>query len=835
MANIRWHFKSGGILSDGYGHDLTFSKLVKFEDNAVRDIEGNTLPISVADADKLGGRDAVEFAGKDLLPATPNPICKVVSGSTALSNLVEENAYSQLQFIGQSNDIALPAIGDEKLPNTVFDTTDNVIIENDANISVADNVLRVNAETTDYPAGYMEFDLDTGKVYTIKLTLGGATPALDIIDPDGGVLLSKITDSGTVIRTIKPIKSGTHRFRMTMNSTEDDDTATFQDPSVKEIDLPNLKHGNYYTVGEADALETEIVTEIPSKDINYDPEHNYSNEPKNNLAFIGDDFKLLQYIGPTVGESGFVKDGNGAEVEYFIDNDGNYIGDFDVASDIDNYNIIGNTAKNHNSTNNTMELTRSGDGGNLEVYFDVDTDIGKKLLVSLDVSDVVSPWFIYLGNKKLPVMLLGDTATDNRTIRFRMDSTDTVSRFRLVCESNTADDKLVVTNITAKELDSSIWNDVTPIDNETSSPFYEWDNSEVEIVSDVSAVDVTLFFSTLLGSKKIMRNNESTAALAYRSSTLKQFTNRGFILGNYDASCNKKDINQLVRQNSFNRIRMHKDKYGVLSIVASDPVAGCSTGLCEGYSGVRHDIIHDLESVPYVVQPRQINSGDDSWYWGSFKELIENKNWCNWTVKVSDTNGAIVEGSGCGEIDSTRIEYYDNKNYPVYFKAEAPTKYRKGIIYNGNNSPLSFDLGFKLGELRVITSPGLDTTINKYVSLFTKARGFEYYQRISDPAGSPLTLDDGRISVAGNELKLNTFGANDMTNDNSGSLSVLLAIGVNVDGHTLKVPRVKPNTGLTGTSFKVITSDGMNENGYVNKLKTIDTSVIEAITKDNLK
>jgi len=821
-----WNFNKNGEIDDGLGHSVEFNKLVKYQDDAVRDIEGNELPIAVADASKLGGKDAVQFATKDLVPITGKAINKTLSGTTYVNNLNEEIAHTTIIYKGQNNDPYLPLTGDELLPNTEFDDYNDVSIENDANLSVADNVLRVNAENTDYPAGYMSMDLEAETYYFVKITMGGTTPTLDITDPDGNVMIAKEDITGDIIRVFKSTIAGTYKFRMTMNGTGDDDTATFTAPTVKKINTLAFRHGNYMTSTENGVPVTELVTEIPSRDINYSPDTVYSNLSKENLAFFFHDFSLLQYVGNESGKDGYIKNDDGTTKEYLLDNDGNYIGDFDVDADLDNYNIVGNTAKA--IENGAMKITRSDDGGNLEIYHDIETGVGKLFMFEFKLIDIADNWRVYLGSKNISLRLTGDDTTDkNKTVRFIYKSTDAVTRLKFICWTNADTNLLLVDDLKMIELDTSIWNDVTPITLGSSTAEFEWDSSDISFQHSTNGLGATNnhIHNTLLGGNiSIFPNRVIT--IVKQDLTVKEFTNRGFKLGSH-VDTNNKDTEFVTLQTSYNRIKMIKNSTGGLILLATDTVTGVSTGLMQTTDKFMDEVHHGLKDTPYVISINGLYDNGEKFDFGWVDSNLS-KGWRNWSTRISSSDN-IGNGGGNGSFNNHYVELNTYRDTITFFRCEAPSPYRKAGTYFGSTKEVTLDLGFIPSVIQ----------FHNYISsnwvMFNRAKGFNTYFLPSLSTDNGI-FQTGEINYANGKLFLTNPGPGNNVNDSDGSEHLYMVIAENdEETHSLKVHRPRLNTHLVSEDFKTITTTEVNEYGVINKLETLPHTVLDNLTKDDLK
>jgi len=113
-------------------------------------------------------------------------------------------------------------IGGAIFEDSFTDDIDGWTANNDANLSLSNGQLSVNANDTDYPFASQDITLEIGAEYTVKASMGGVNPLLNI----SGYNLS---ESG-YLRFVA--QNETEALILKMNGTGDDDTAYFDNISV---------------------------------------------------------------------------------------------------------------------------------------------------------------------------------------------------------------------------------------------------------------------------------------------------------------------------------------------------------------------------------------------------------------------------------------------------------------------------------------------------------------------------------------------------------------------------------------------------------------------------
>ena len=847
MAN--WKFDKDGNITDGLGNLVKFSELVKFDavSNTVKKISGESVPISVTDADAVGGIPAADLAKKALVPISTAAANVCVSSDIQINQLDFEdvNFKAMFEITGQGDTAGLATIGDELLPNTTFDTTDQVAIINDANLSVANNALRVNAEVTDYPAGEMTMTLTEGKFYTVVCSLSGTTPAVSITDPNGVEVLPKYTTVGNMIKSIRATVTGDYKFTMHMNSTADDDTAIFSTPSVKEINLADLKVGDYFTYTDIDGtVSTHIETGMKSSDINYNPLRAYSNEPGNNIAFLYDDFNMLEYINATPGLSGYVK-------ESLLNSNGDYVGDLDVPGDLDSYNIVGNTSKA--ITDGMLDITRSADGGDLEVYINVDTIVGKEYLFSFDVKKVTDAWWGYIGTKEINIENLGnDVHTYSVTRRVTYEATENVTRIKFVCKNNATTDQLQVDNISLQELDDTVWVNVTPTDDDSVSKVYSWDNINITCTDLANPVGSNVLrtreFSTIYGVGGLLTYIAEPATsnhLFKRGNSAKEFNNSYVKMGDYIGGCNGLGVNTRYTVEYYDKVTLYRDPYGKLQLCAYSDYTQSGMTMLQGAGIDQQKVYKGYENDTMVAMVKSINySSGNYFYWNQYEEH-KNDYYVRTGISSDTTSTGAVKGMD-GEASLSIIKDsmliltpFNSLHRVTMVKHQGKSPFFKTVAYTGGISLANEVIDKSEHMLMEFTAIPHDSFADgRYVSI-SRVDEFNTYKYVDNT--TPKVSSPGVITVSDNDNGSTLYITDSVTttspvNRVNEPYYVHLYYGNNKDtnGITLRVPKRDARL-YSVNGGKVMIEDIVDDRGIVNTIETVDAAVIQNITKDSLK
>jgi len=120
-------------------------------------------------------------------------------------------------------------------------SVDNWSAYNDANLSVSNGVLSVNADTTDTPyASQTITGLDATKYYLVSVEGHGTNALLNVFNKNGNTTSTLSNLDGYGGQVLQPRSDGTFKLDLKMWGTGDDDTATFSNLSI----LPVAENGS---------------------------------------------------------------------------------------------------------------------------------------------------------------------------------------------------------------------------------------------------------------------------------------------------------------------------------------------------------------------------------------------------------------------------------------------------------------------------------------------------------------------------------------------------------------------------------------------------------------
>jgi len=113
-------------------------------------------------------------------------------------------------------------------------SVDNWTAVNDANLSVSNGVLSVNADDTDYPYAKRTFTLNKGS-YAISCTAEGTAPKLKVMTDDDITSITPLI-SGSMLYIINvPNDDTNYVIRLECGTSDDDATATFSNLSILPV------------------------------------------------------------------------------------------------------------------------------------------------------------------------------------------------------------------------------------------------------------------------------------------------------------------------------------------------------------------------------------------------------------------------------------------------------------------------------------------------------------------------------------------------------------------------------------------------------------------------
>lgn len=632
-----WSFLND-VISNGL-HSIKFSQLVKFNptSQAVETINGDPVPLLVANADKVGTSSEADLARKDYLSGMSGKANDFVSGSFGMTDLVEEVASAFVNYTGRGNSNGLTTIGVELLPNVDFTSLNNITMTSGTGVSFASNELRM--ATNDGNVCSMTATLQAGKYYIFKCTVTSGIGSIFVknasaVDVDGinGYV------NGTRNTVFKCAADGVYTFSMKNTNPTTTTMVSFKSPSIKEVDVVNLAVGEYVTIPETKANDertqvTLVKTGIPVKDINYNPANTYSNEAKNNLAFLYGTFDLLQYISTVPGKDGFVKDGSLVNLEYFRNTSGKYLGNFSD-TDAASFNLIGNSTKT--ITVGNLNITRSATSGSCECYIDNTTGIGKYLLLEISTGTLLGSWELEYGGVNLQLNSMQRYYTniaslytygEQQTLRYLVKTTTNVSKLRIICTSAALTDTINIKSISVKEIDTSVWSVVTPTVNETYGPTFKWDSMFIDILPRIKGGSPASTGDTLLANSNRTHCSlfgetsfiGSTGILAQGKGSDKSFLEFGdkflrFPSGtSVSGRCvfNHENFNYTLHIMSYDTVSMYRDNLGKLSLIAYDKANDACMMISEIATNHQQQIKHGLGTTPniaYYINDGKLNS-----------------------------------------------------------------------------------------------------------------------------------------------------------------------------------------------------------------------------------
>lgn len=778
------------------------------EDRNITDYLGRPIKLSVTNANELGGIPSSSYLKKTDIPVFPE-VNKTTYNTLAASNTIEELCEFHGGYIGQAFNISFPATGDELLPNPYLNDVNSILTGNGATISVSNNILTVTAGTQDLGYGYQLVSLEAGKTYLLAATCAGTSPGTEVIGPDS---LVNLPVGNYPKRIITPTMSGLHMIKMVVNTTTDNASATFASISVKEINLTALPIGNYWTKWDIGLNQylTFISTGIKSYDINHDVSTAYNkNIPGRNLAFLRQSFTLLKYISDTPNQVGFIRLSDGRYKEIFIDANGNSVGDFDATDDMIPYKVTGNIARTliHGGA---MQMKRTSASGALpEVYTDITTIPGELCYFEFEVASIVDNWSVQCGSLKLQINNIGDGLTDNTKFKFVYRATGTTTRFKFVAESTTTTATLLIKSLHGYYIDSTIWEDITPVNNGDKTPALDFYASEVQIIGGSGGTYRSESrYNSLLGIyNQISGTVVPNATTVNRPDSLRAFTETGIWVGSNRYGCNYSGSLHSIIQTVFNKVIMVKDNRGVLSLIAYDKTNNVSLMLTNASPDnlIPEKIPHMLRGLPVTITQFPVN------YKGVVQRIVRPNGYSDRILQYSPFSTAQpIYGAtapiALGDFNAIDFSIYTQQDIGKIhcYKCEGESSNRLDMLYSGNNNTVTIPWDKTIDKMDIVP---LEYPYSK-LSTYAGFGGISYF--IYNDASNSYTATNGVFIKQPGELlifKPSTLGGSVNSNDGK-----MFYIGIRSKTTAYGVKLKRYNTAFTGKASVATTMK--SENGY---------------------
>lgn len=692
MANRHWKFEVDGSITDGV-NSVKFNELTKYNTTTkrVETIGGEAIQISVTDSDKLGGEAKTSFLMKSELSVNGKGI---LSGNIDYNSADMEEVVSQAltSYIGGGLHPTVPMVGMELIPNTTFANSNNVIVENAANVAVNNNKLRITKSTIDNPIVYETVALEANKVYRVKVARyiigANVTTRLSVTNSSNVEIIGKTctTDELLIDLGFSITEAGNYKVKLITYTTTANIGCEYYLFSCRQINIDALEYGQYVTYKD-NLMYTEVVTNINSQPLTYDPTKAYSNAMYNNLAFFLDSFDLLQYVSPTPALSGFIKDASGVDVEYMKDINGKWIGDFKslTAGELTSYiNLFGSGSKTVDGTTGLLTIQRTAiDNVTPTLKASINytgVKAGGYYFISFYIEDIDGEWYadIYSGTTTVRYFLSGyspaggfykNTLIENRTVRLIVKSYGlpcavNILRDNILNNPIALTDKISIKNLSVKALDASVWKVHTPDNKMESSPMLNWNSSDVMFMPNIDALPVNgsddnsvRFTHSILGNGTLQGATSNLANIKAMVGNLQnalhdggesiKFTNRGIkIYYSGLSGCNLTNKNYSLLQTAYNKVRIYIDEHGKKQLIVSDPISGVSTTLfqvaIDSTKRLKQDVKHDLLEQPSVSMLSLINKPVVTNPWAGYQVYVR-------TNKEQDSK-ALVNTSAKNDI-----------------------------------------------------------------------------------------------------------------------------------------------------------------------------------------
>lgn len=738
---LTWSFKKNGEITDGI-YSIFLKDLAKYDaiNNKLVTIKGESIPIGVSDADKLGGKTKDDYLLKEEVSINGEGVIK---GDIYLDSNDYEEFVSQglVRYIGQSSSPAINVSSENIIPNPInrgpgIEVNTLEIFKETTEMTIAVNGSRINLSRGNVKGSmscYQNVHLVKGNLYEILINFNNDTlftKKLTVLDMENNSIGTNINDTNSTLLKlyVKPEVTGMYKTRFILEPTSDISNIYNIDLyswSVRVVDPNNFNYGDYLTYEEKGVKYTEIVTDIKTKDINYNPDNIYSNDAKNNLAFFSDSFDLVKYVSDTPGLSGFIKENN-EDKEYFKSNNSIWVGDFKnltVAQQNSWLTTTGSCSKTI-TADGILKLSRTAIDNiypDLMVSFVQPKGVEKDnyYLISFWLEDLKGRWWFEVNTNSVSKKFMlphtvdhgtnlhNDSHLGNTVVRRRVNlivkSEGLDLGLSIYRENNnlrypiSLDDTISIKELSVKVLDSSVWKVITPTENNTYTEFLDWDSSDIMFIPDIplgtilpnkpeSSTDVNFLavrnqirtHFSILGEDSFL----GSIGRKYKRNNIIKYTNRGIKLGvNNFIDYFNSPYSYVLLQTSYNKIRMHRDNLGKLQLIVSDPFAGVSYNYLqwgkqptyfETTLAMRQRISHDLNTIPNMGIVSDINFLN---YAGFYNHQV----YCNINTKELDYKILSNKNTRENDISSCTINKNSEKIKQFTFNLANPNKNYKSI------------------------------------------------------------------------------------------------------------------------------------------------------------
>lgn len=558
---MSWTFDELGNIHDGDGNVIKFSEIARVVDNTVVDIRGNPLPISVTDAQSLGGIPTEDIAKVTDLPANVDNVNTIINGDFPLTFTNKDLVRTQVVYDPKKTIPTLPLVEPELLANSALTGTGSIVSKGDVSFTAAGGVLTVTQLSASGWAGAsIPFTVTETGLYAFRVTGSGVNPSMRIYNEAGGVIQTvPVVGEQFLCVTLSSIES--YEFVLGGSDVLLNDVTTFTNISFKKVNESLITNGDYYGEVFNSRTETFVKTGIDPSTI-YGGHTSFSSEPNKNIRLLSDDWTMLQYIDSTPNKAGLTS-------ELLVDGDGRWIGDFSLASDGDVLLPVGNTTTI--VTDGYIEISGGAVDERVEVYMDMTTTPGETYLFNGYLPVKIGIWNFQMGDKIVPTTPTASSATNldrATTIQFGFVATTTTTRLSIWTTRTKDTDILRISYLSGRGLDSSVWKNITPVLPTEETNDFDCRNfhiSSLPLHTPDTTTGHSLEYDSIIGTD-LLRVGVSPEYY-YRWSMVLNTDNSGVRMGRSNWLINAVGTPHLLTQQSYNKMRMVRLNTGNLAII----------------------------------------------------------------------------------------------------------------------------------------------------------------------------------------------------------------------------------------------------------------------------
>ena len=826
---MAWTFDELGNIHDGNGNVIKFSEIARVVGTTVVDIQGNPLPISVTDAQSLGGIPFEEMAKVTDIQTTTESVNSVIDGDYPLTYTNTDLVRTQVLYTPKKTIPTLPLLEPELLANSTLNDTGNITIKGNVSFTAAAGVLTVTQLADSGWAGAsIPFTVTETGLYAFRVTGAGVNPSMRIYD-EAGVVLQTVPVVGEKFLCVTLSSIESYEFVLGGSDVLLNDVTTFTNISFKKVNESLITNGDYYGEVFNSDIETFVKTDIETSDI-YGGNVSFSAEPNNNIRVLRDDWTMLQYIDSVPNKGGLTE-------ELLVDSTGRWVGDFSLATDSDVFTPVGSTTVV--ATGGYLEVSGGVVDERVEVYMDLITVPGETYMFTGYLSTKIGMWNFQMGDKIVPTPTYASTAINLDfpiAVQFGFVATSTTTRFSIWTIGTNDTDILRIAYLTGRKLNSSVWKNITPeLPAEETNDFdcinYHITSLATHNPSDTAGYAIE--YDSITSDELLRVLNRPD--YYYRWSMVLNTDNSGVRMGRSAWLINARGTQHLLTQQSYNKMRMVRLVDGNLAIICT------CTATNQTMVHVKDFVLSDKLTFPHGVNGTPVVSVSSPLgiAWGEVYDAATDPNDLYYTIHGTGATSSVnfVAYSTASAINYDKSPVVDETNvyapirntiphniFPYRFIGKSPYYFGGVVSYTPNSKKY---LGFTPMDIKVKpwNKTGKWTQVARIAGTNVQLTPTGHVPGVSVTRGVVLTDVGYNINV--DDVILNTP---------IGDEYFVESFATNMDGNKLYLDRSTRDTSITGRgrSIAVTTAKHLTK-GLNTTAETLNEGELPGVNPLNLK